>query len=706
MATALQQQTRDTFDKAFRPTSVAIVGASDDPQRISGRSLHYLKHAGYEGSIYPINPRRAYVQGLKAYPSIADVPVTPDIALICLPVNMVKQALTDCVERGVGAAIVYASGFAETGDDGRALQDELGAIARAGGLRLFGPNCLGLLHARSRFIGTFSSAFDDAFPTPGPVAIVSQSGAYGGHLAYLCRARNIGVGYWISTGNEADTDVSDCIKWLAQQDDVRVIMAYAEGVRDGERFIDALRTAHENRKAVVFMKVGESESGAVAAQSHTASLAGADAVFDGVFRQYGVHRARTTEEQVDIAYACSRGIYPASRRLGIITVSGGFGIQLCDAAERHALDVAPLPDAARSKLKELNPLGSDNNPCDTTAGWLNDMSLITKTFDIMYSDGGYDSMVGAFTMLPASPTYGERIKDAIRAGTQAYMDRPTVLCMEAGAETVRSYEDAGFLIYTDSDRATRSLSTLATLREGFERKSVQPPADPTLRRDLGSGPLSEASAQTLLADAGIPFLPSRVVKSATAAVDAASNLGYPVVMKIVSPDILHKTEIGGVMLNIADDQGAADAYQTLITRAADKAPDAYIEGVLVTPMANKGIETIIGVTRDPVFGPVVMFGLGGIFAELFRDVSFRAAPFDRDEALRMIGETQGYPLLKGFRGAPAADIGALADLLQRLSAFAAANAAQLETIDLNPVIALPQGQGVLALDAVLVTRGQ
>lgn len=705
MDTSSAEKLWDNFERAFRPSSVAILGASNDPTRISGRALHYMKKAGYRGAIYPVNPARDTVQGIKAYPSMDAIPEAPDMVLICVAAEKVRDAVMQCVARGAGAAVIYASGFAETGEAGKALQEEICAIANAGGLRVFGPNCLGLLSTGSGFVGTFSSAFDDGFVSNGNVAVVSQSGAYGGHLAYLCRERNVGIGYWVSTGNELNTDVADCIKWLACQDDVSVIMAFAEGIRDGAKFIDALKTAHARRKAVIFGKVGGSESGAVAATSHTASLAGSDAVYNAIFRQYGVYRARTTEEHVDIAYACSRGVYPLDRRLGIITVSGGFGIQLCDAADRYGLEVPPLPAASQEKLRTINPFGGAGNPCDTTAGVLNDMSIISKTFDVMYQEGGYGSVIGSFTMLPASPTYGARLCDAIQAGTSQYKDRPTLLCMAAGKEVIRSYEEAGFLVYSDSDRAALVVAALNDIRDGFDKTIHVPDTDHSFRRDIGQRQLSEAAAQKLLAEAGLPFLPSRVVASPEAAAQAADGFGYPVAMKIVSPDILHKTEIGGVLLNLENAQACRAAYDALIDSARTKAPHAHIEGVLVTPMAPRGVETIMGVNRDPVFGPVVMFGLGGIFTELFEDVTFRVAPFDEEEAHRMIRETRGYALLNGYRGKPAADIAALCKTLSQLSHFAAANAEQIDSIDLNPVIALEAGQGVLALDAVIIPRG-
>ncbi|CAG7582308.1 acetate--CoA ligase family protein [Rhodococcus opacus] len=691
------------FEKAFRPRSVAVIGASDDATRISGRALHYLIRAGYRGEIYPVNHRRATVQGLRAYPTLADVPRTPDIALIALPSRLLEDALTDCVEHGVGAAVVYAAGFAETGSDGGALQDRLAAIAAAGNIRLFGPNCLGLLHTDSGFTGTFSSAFDKALPTPGGAAIVSQSGAYGGHLAYLCEKRGIGVGYWVSTGNEAGTDVADCIHWLALQDDVSVILAYAEGIRDGDSFRAALRAAHDHRKPVVFMKVGQSAAGATAAQSHTASLAGADAVFDGLCAQYGVYRAQTTQEQVDVAYAAVRGRFPSGRSLGIITVSGGFGVQLCDAAERGVLEVTPLAESGRAKLRALNPMGSDDNPCDTTAGWLNDMSLITKTFDVMYSDGGYDSIIGSFTMLPDSLTYGAEIRTAIGAGTREFLDRPTALCMEARPEVVRAYESDGFLVFDDSERAVTALAALAYFVEHFDTP-IASHRKRTTRVDLGGEPLSEHAAQQILADAGIPFPASTVVTHPDDVAKAAADLGFPLVMKIVSPDIAHKTEIGGVILDVEDEAQASAAYLTLLERANAAVPGARIEGVLLGVMCPKGVETIVGVTNDPAFGPTVMFGLGGMQAELFRDVAFRVGELDHAEAVNLIREIKGYPLLTGFRGAAPADVDALADLLVAVSRFAVTHADQLDSLDLNPVLILEEGRGALALDALITVR--
>jgi acyl-CoA synthetase (NDP forming) len=686
------------LDRVFRPRSVAILGASDDPSRISGRALHYLIRDGYAGALYPVNHRRDTVQGLPAYRSLDDVPQVPDVALIALPATALADAVRSCAAKGVGAAVVFAAGFAETGAAGAALQDELVAIARAGGMRLLGPNCLGLLHAGSGFSGTFSSAFDAGVPKAGGVAVVSQSGAYGGHLAYLCRARGLDVGYWVSTGNESDVDVATCIDWLARQDDVTVVMAYCEGVRDGARLQRALETARAHRTPVVLLKVGESETGAAAAVSHTASLAGADAVYEAVLVRHGAVRARTTQEQVDIAYACDRGVFPAGRRLGVVTVSGGFGVQLCDAAARNGLDVAGLPDAGRDALRALNPMGSDDNPCDTTANWLNDMSLISRTFEIMYGHGGYDCVVGSFTMLPDSPTFGAGIREAIRAGTERYLDRPTALCMEARPEVVRSYEDAGFLVFDDSERAARALSALASFAEAFDAPAVPVAGTGPVAVTGGDGRTeSEARSRELLAGAGVPFLPTRLVTGPAAAPDAQARLGAPLAAKIVSADLPHKTEIGGVELGVTD---AAATVARLLERVTAARPDAVVDGVLLSPMAPEGVELIVGTGTDPVFGPVVMAGLGGVTAELFGDVALAVGEVDTAHARRMLLGLRSAPLLTGFRGRPAVDLDALAGLVAAVSRFAVAHAPTVSSIDLNPVLAHPGG--AVALDALVV----
>lgn len=694
--------TASSLDTLFRPRSVAILGASDDANRISGRPLRYLLEGGFKGEIYPVNPNRQTVQGLKAYPSLGAVPTVPDVVLIALPASLTEASVIECIKKGVTCAVIFSAGYAESGDEGLQMQQRIGAIARADGLRLLGPNCLGLFNPQIGFYGTFTQSLDREMPKPGPLGIVSQSGAYGSHIAYLARRRGLGINYWITTGNEVDVDVSESLEWMAAQPDIKVIMAYVEGVRDGERFRRALELAHRNRKPIVIMKVGRSEVGAKAASSHTASLAGSDAIYDALFKQYGVHRAVTTEEQIDVAYACARGIFPKSNKLGVVTLSGGAGVVISDAAERHGLDVAPMPAAAQEKLKALLPFASVENPVDTTAQALNDMSLLAKNIEVILDEGGYDALLGFFSTVPNTRTLSGSLKNAIEAGCARFPDRLIALSMVGDDDVVQAYEASGMLVFEDSDRAVLALAALSRFATAFDRVVDAP--DCPMASPIGATALSEFAAKALLGKAGIPFLDERLVSSAEAAADAADAIGYPVVMKIVSPDIEHKTEIGGVLIGVAQRSDVIAGFTALIAGANEHRPDATIEGVLVAPMAKKGVETIIGVSHDPVFGPAVMFGLGGVHVEVLKDVTFRLAPFGLAEAHRMINEIRGRALLSGVRGAPPSDIDALAQLLVSISQFADAHRDDIETIDLNPVLVLPAGEGAVALDALVVPR--
>jgi acyl-CoA synthetase (NDP forming) len=451
------------------------------------------------------------------------------------------------------------------------------------------------------------------------------------------------------------------------------------------------------------MKVGRSVTGAKAASSHTASLAGSDAIYDALFRQAGVYRATTTEEQIDVAYACLRGLFPASDKLGVVTLSGGAGVLICDAAERHGLDVSPMPEAAQAKLKALLPFATVTNPVDTTAQALNDMTLLAKNLEVMLEEGGYGSLVGFFTTVPNTRTLSGPLRKAITEGCARFADRLIVLSMIGDPEVVADYEASGFLVFEDPERAVVAIASLVGFARAFgaEPATVAPAAgaDAIPRR-----PLSEPEAKALLRSAGIPFPDERMATSAAAAGEAAAAIGGRVAMKIVSAAIEHKTEIGGVMLDVEGRAAAQAAYEELLRRARTHRPDAAVDGVIVAPMLSGGVEMIAGVTRDPVFGPAVMVGLGGIHVEVLRDVRFALAPFDEAEARRLIDGLRGRALLDGVRGAPPCDVDAMAALLARLSAFAAAHADAVETIDLNPVLVRSKGQGAVALDALLVPR--
>lgn len=707
-ASATSDSRADAIGALLDPTSVAIIGASDDTSRIGGRPLRYLRESGYTGRIYPVNPNRETVQGLKAYADISAIGEPVDLVIVALPAAFVLDALQACAEKGVKAAIVFSAGFAEQDEEGAERQRAMLGIAERYGMRILGPNCLGAFNAHTGFIGTFTQALDQGFLSAGPVAIASQSGACGGHLAYLCRQRDMGIGYWITTGNEADVGVPDAMLWLAHSPKVRVIVTYAEAIRDGATFIEALKVARANGKAVVMLKVGRSAAGARAAASHTGALAGEDAVYDAILRQYGVYRADSLEELLDIAYACAHGIFPDNRRLGIMTVSGGLGVQMADAAEAHGLDVTPMPDDAQRAIKAVLPFAGAGNPIDVTAQAGNDKSIIDKCLDVVLAQGSYGSIVFFLTSAPAMPSFADSMMEALQKVRQAYPQHLIVLSFAAPEAVVRRFEAAGFLVFEDANRAVRAISAVTNFSASFAAArdaattAVAPANAARVLSEADLQNLDEFSAKALLADAGVPVLPEVLAADAQQAAAAVATMPLPVALKIVSPDIQHKTEIGGVVLGLATAEDVSRETAHMLERVRRLRPDAQLRGVLVAPMCQGGVETICGVFRDPVFGPVVMFGLGGIHVEVLRDVTFRLAPFGVDEARTMVTEIRGVGVLEGARGAKPADIERLAQMLSRLSEFAHANRAVIKEIDINPLRVMPVGEGVVALDALVV----
>lgn len=694
-----------SLSSLLSPRSIALVGASDNVARIGGRPLRYLRESGFAGKIYPVNPNRDTVQGVKAWTSIGSLPETPDVAILAVPASATLEAVRECAGRGVTSAIVFSAGFAESSDEGRALQLEMAGVARESGMRLLGPNCLGVFNASANYYGTFSAIFDTGFIKPGPISVVSQSGAYGSHITHLARQRGLGINHWVTTGNECDIDVAEALQWIVEQPDVNVVMAYAEGVRNRDAFIAALETARDRETAIVFMKVGRSEVGQHAVSSHTAALAGSDAVFDAVLRQYGVHRALTTAEQLDVAYAASRGVFPSGNRLGIFTMSGGFGIQMADDAAEAGLDVAPMPERAQEELLELLPYASPRNPVDATAQAVTDLPLMTRFISDMLDKGAYTIFAGIFGVGPASPSFADSLRQALDEATAGKDHCLKCVTMSAPPDIVRSYEDKGFYVYEDGTALIHALGALVRFRRSFDLAKAKTAATSSLPMvQIPQRAIAEHEAKAILSNAGIRFLDERLVAPGEDPSAAAEAIGYPLVMKIASPDLPHKTEVGGVRLDLKDAARVRMAMADMLAGVREKAPQARIEGVILAPMVKKGVETIAGVFNDPVMGPMVMFGLGGVFVEVLKDVTFRAAPFDPAEALRMIRDIKGFAMLEGVRGAPPADIEALADLLSRLSHFAAANADQIASIDLNPVLVMERGRGVLPLDALIVAR--
>ena len=681
------------------PRSIAILGASNDPTRIGGRPVAYMKTSGFQGAVYPVNPNRTDVQGLKAYPSVAALPEAPDVAIDAVPAGIAVQAVGELGARGVKAALVFTAGFAEVDADGEAAQARMVAAARAHRMRILGPNCLGVFNGRTGYYATFSTSFDSGWPVPGRIGIASQSGAYGTHLYTLARNRGIGASLCIMTGNEADVTVGECIGWLAENPEVDVIAVYAEGIREAPGLIAAFETARMAKKPIVMMKVGRSALGTAAAKSHTASIAGDDAVTEAVMNEFGVVRARTSEEMLDIAQTATRRIYPARNTLGMITVSGGAGVLVSDVAEQVGLAMPEMPADAQAKLRGLVSFCAPRNPVDATAQVGNDLNLLEPFFESVVREGGYSSILGFFTMVASSRRWPGML-EKLNAVRERYPDRLYVLSVIAPSERVRELEAQGWVCHEDPSRAVSAIAAMGRFGAAFEAPALgHLPVVPHVV--LPDSTLSEADAKRLLAEAGIRSAPERACASAEQAVAAAEAFGFPVVMKILSPDILHKSEIGGVLLDVADAAAVRDGFSMLMASSRQAAPAARIQGVLVAKQLKGGVECILGIHRDPVFGPMAMFGLGGVFVEVLKDVVFRRCPFGIDVADAMIRSIRGAPLLLGARGRKPSDVKALADMLARLSVFAAQAGERLVSVDLNPVFAMPDGEGAFAADAVV-----
>ena len=684
----------------FEPRSLAVLGASADPGKLGGRTLVNLR-ACYPGRLYAVNARGQEIDGLASYRSIAELPEAPDLAIVSVPVSSALEAVAACAAKGVGNAVIFTSGFAELGGEGQRLQERLLGLARESGMRLLGPNCMGFVDVAGGIVASFVGPATLEGLVPGRVAILSQSGAIGTLSLALARDRGIGVSLWVTTGNQCDVDFSECLAYLAEDDGTNVILAGLEGCTDGAKLRQALRLAHARRKPVIMLKIGRSEIGAAAVVSHTGTLAGNDAVYEAVFRSHAVHRAENFSELLDVAEAAAEGLYPENDRLGIVTVSGGVGVMMADEALARGLRMTAMPRAAQARLKAIVPFSAVRNPVDATTVIITEPRVLRRFLEETLAAGGYGAVVVFLATLGLNAVLVESMLAALEGVRQAYPRRPIVFVMATTGETRALVEAAGFAVFDEPVRATAALAALRRISEAWQRPPPVP-APKLSARTLASVPQNEHAALAFLAHAGIPTVPHRLARSRAEAARAAAELGFPVALKISSPDIAHKSDIGGVVLDVATEAGAGTAFARIMTRAARRKPKARLDGVLVAPMVKGGVELILGARRDAIFGPVIMLGLGGVFAETFADTALRLAPLGEREAMRMIRELKGYPLLAGTRGRPRLDLVRLAKALAALSRLALAYRERIESIDINPFVVLPKG--ATALDALVVAR--
>lgn len=694
--------TNMALDGLVAASSVAVIGASDDPRRIGGRPVAYMRQRGFSGDILPVNPGRSTVQGLTAYESVEALPYAPDTAIVAVPAAHVPSVIDTLGKRRVRSAVVFSSGFAEVGPEGMRAQQDLLALAKSHGMRLLGPNTMGLYNERIGYYPTFSTSFESGWPLAGRIGIASQSGAFAAHIFTSARERRIGVPVCITTGNESDVTLGEAMQWLVQDPETDVIAVYAEGLRDAASFLAALEAAHAARKPVVLMKTGRSAVGSSAAQSHTSAIAGDDSVLNAVLAEYGVVRARSAEEFLDIAHLATRRIYPASNTLGVLSISGGAGVLISDTCEDLGLPLPEMPTSAQRQLKELIPFASVRNPVDCTAQVLNDLPVVGKFAEAIVGQGGYKSILNFFTQAGGTASVAPELLRQLSQVQERYPDRLFAMSVIGSSECTDRYEAAGITVFSDPTRAVVAIEAMGKFGDAFAKPLLKTGKAHGTSPALPRATLNEAEAKRWLTDAGVKCVLEEVAVDTESAVAAAERMGYPVVLKILSPDIAHKSEIGGVLLNIEDSDDVRAGVDLLIERAASFAPGAHIDGVLVARQVNDAMECIVGVHRDPLFGPVLMFGLGGIFVEVMTDVVLHRCPVDHPTAVEMVRSIRGIPLLEGARGKSPRDIDALASTLVQLSSLAVAVGPNLQSIELNPVLVLAKGEGAFAADALVV----
>ncbi|MBO2452811.1 acetate--CoA ligase family protein [Actinomadura barringtoniae] len=693
----------DLLTALTAPRAIAVIGASADPDKLSGRPVAGLLEAGYEGRIVCVNPARDEVQGLPCHPTLAAAGGPIDLAVLTVPASRVMAALHECAEAGVALAVVFASGFAEAGEAD--LQDELARLAESSGMRILGPNCIGAMALKNGVVASFSRALHGLEPVIGPVALVSQSGAFGACVLSAAQQAGIGVHSFVNTGNEADLTVAEAMTALAEDPEVGALLVYTEGVSDGPELLRAARRARELDKPVVAIKVGRTAEGALAVASHTGALTGSDAVYDAAFEAAGVVRVDGMADLVDAARILTVGKRAAGDRLTVLSMSGGVGILMTDLAGELGLRQAEWDAEWQRRMAAVIPsYGSAANPVDMTAQLNTEPEILACALDIACAHPGTDVIAVFIGVLAGDAT------ELVDALARVETDKPIVVAWTGGDGTpLRRLTERGVPAYDDANRALRALGMLVRHAGGSATPAPTEP-DPartaaamkviTRARDAGHKQLDEAQSKELLRAYGIPCTPERPATTPGDAVTAAAEIGFPVAVKLLSADVAHKSDLGGVSLGLTGETAVRDAA----TEIMNLARDAGIGDVrlLVQRMAAPGVELIAGARVDPVFGPVVMTGLGGVFVEVLQDTALTLAPAEPGRVREILRSLRGSALLHGVRGRPAADEEAIVDIVVRLSELAADLAGELAEIDINPIIA---GEtGALVVDALVVLQ--
>jgi acetyltransferase len=692
----------ELLQQFFRPRGIAVVGASREEGKVGFSVLDNLVKSGFAGGLYPVNPKTREILGLPCVPEVAAIAGPVDLAVIIVPPPAVAPAVEACAARGIHAAVVISAGFKEVGGEGPQLERDLRARARAAGVRLVGPNCLGILDTASRVNATFAAGM----PPRGAIAFFSQSGALCTAILDWAMGNEVGFSKFISLGNKADLTEVEWLEALAEDPETRVILGYIEGVEDGARFLEAARRATAV-KPVIMMKSGGTAAGARAASSHTGTLAGTDRAYEAAFRQAGILRARTSQSLFDLARAFATQPLPRGPRLGILTNAGGPGIIAADATERSRATMASLAPETVARLREaLPPTAAVYNPVDVIGDAREDR--YRAGLDLLAADPNVDGVLALST--PQAMTDMAGFAEVV-ADVAEKADKPVLAAFMGEAHlagALKIFRSRGVPSYPFPEQAVRAFEAMAD-RAAFLARTATPPrafavdaerarAALAAARAAGRATLADAEARGVMEAYGFATPQSVLARDSYEAAQAADAMGYPVVLKIASPDILHKTDVGGVRAGLRDAGQVALAFGQIVANARRFMPQAQIHGVLVQAMVTGAREVILGLSRDPHFGPLLMFGLGGIYVEVLKDVAFRIAPIGPDDAREMIGEIRTAGLLKGARGEPPADVDAIVDGLLRLSQLVT-DFPEIHELDINPLMVRPAGQGAVAIDA-------
>jgi acetyl coenzyme A synthetase (ADP forming)-like protein len=698
---------KENIKYIFYPRSVAVIGASNTPGSVGHVTFANILLNGYTGVVYPVNFKATSVMGVKAYPSLVHIPDPVDLAVIIVPAPFVPEVIEECGNKGVKSAVIITAGFKEIGEKGKPLENRVKELAGNYGISLIGPNCFGVINTDKSV--RFNATFGRAMPPEGNIAFISQSGAVGLAALEYAESEGIGLSKFASIGNKADLNENDLLEYLEHDDLTRVILLYIEDLVEPTKFLDnARRITEQVGKPILAIKAGRTAEGAKAASSHTGALAGSDTAYEAFFHQCGIIRAETVNELFEYAKAFSAQPIPKGRRIGIITNAGGIGIMATDSCIRNGLQLAQMSPAAREKFKSFLPATANtSNPVDVIGDA--DEKRYAAALKVLLDEPEVDGVIAIWTptLMARTVAIAERVAEI---GPQ--YQKPIMGCLLSlvnTKEVIQTLWKAKIPYYPFPEVAAKTLAMMSRFGEWMKKPVTEVKAFADVDRSKVNEVIAKAKSRmpnailepegySILAAYKLPVLPYALVKDAGEAVKWADMNGYPVVLKIVSQDILHKTEVGGVMVDIENEQELKTKFKDLMDRVREKKPDARIEGVLVQPMARSGVETIIGIKRDPQFGPLIMFGIGGIYVEIFKDVSFRICPIRELSAEHMVSEIKGYKILQGFRGKGPADTDRIVESLERLSQLAI-DFPCFSEIDVNPFVVYEKGQGACAIDA-------